>query len=637
MKKRTVAFILVIIMIGSLLPMTALAAGSLSNFYPTKTYTDQFTDVPASWYADYVELTYEYGLFNGKTDTTFEPDSFLTLAEAIKLAAVMNSIYKTGVSTLENGKNGAPWYQPYVDYALENGIIASGFVNYNADATRADFAIIFAQALPSEALTPKNTVDDDAIPDVAVSYTYAPAVYLLYRAGVLTGSGEDKAFKPNDNIKRSEVSAIVARMVSANKRVSYTLTVSSTQELTETEIAALCTPAVFYIELYDASGTPFSSGSGFFISSSGLAVTNYHVIENASSAKITMKNGNSYDVVGVYDYSESNDLALLQIDGDNFPYLEIGDLSNVVTGAHIFAIGYPGGIAQTFTPGSITNATYLLDGVNFMLINAAISNGSSGGALLNTFGKVVGVTTGSYTSAQNLNLAVPINLIDELDRTAYAPISPILPQNSGDIHVSNSNVSVTVGERIKVTLTDISGNPNYNVMRIVSDYSIATGFLGFWTDNYNCPFYIEGLSAGQATITLYLLDENDDVVAYTTINVTVGGSGTRQIAYYPEYLSIPDFGAYTGTPQYRKRISNNVGGYLYRMEDVPVNNDIANYGYINLLIDSGFTYEGYEYNSSGFKIFIFSNDLYFINFDVFYMDTGLGTFLCYELVIIPLS
>ena len=109
-------------------------------------------------------------------------------------------------------------------YALSNGIISTGYDDYNAEATRADYAMIFASAFPKTALPAINTIEDNAIPDVAPTAAYGSAVYLLYRAGVLTGSPGSHAFLPDDYIKRSEVSAVVARMADSGSRVSFNLT-----------------------------------------------------------------------------------------------------------------------------------------------------------------------------------------------------------------------------------------------------------------------------------------------------------------------------------------------------------------------------------------------------------------------------
>ena len=516
MKKRIISFLMIVVLLAGVLSFSAAAAGSLSNFTQVNTYDGQFTDVPASqWYADEVQLVYEYGLINGKTATTFEPDSYLTIAEAIKLAAVLHSIYYNGTAAFENGD---PWYSTYVDYALENGIISSAYANYNAFATRADFALILASALPEEALTAINNISSNAIPDVTVSDSYGSAVYLLYRAGILTGSGDDHAFYPSDNIKRSEVSAVIARMANERFRQSVTLAL---EELSTTEVATLCTPAVFLIELYNSFGDLIGTGSGFFIDSSGLAVTNYHVIDGVYSAVIVMPDNTRYDVAGVYDYNEATDLALIQIDGSGFPYLEIGDSTSLLTGSDIYAIGYPGGIAQTFTPGIITNKSYLLDDISYILIDAAISSGSSGGALVNTYGEVIGVTSATYTSAQNLNLAVPIHLIQALSQDSYTELSTAVPQPEYQITANPKSLSLTVGNQSSVTITDPSGNEDYSVYYFIDDDSIVSCTWGNWLDMKRCRLYIEGLSVGTTTVHVALYDENVDFISVTSIDVTV--------------------------------------------------------------------------------------------------------------------
>ena len=113
------------------------------------------------------------------------PGNNLTIAEAVKLAACLYSIYHTGTQSFNAG---TPWYGPYVDYAVKNGILKDTYKDYTVTATRSEFAQILSNALPEEALTARNSIADGAIPDVPSSYSYASAVYELYRAGVLTGS-----------------------------------------------------------------------------------------------------------------------------------------------------------------------------------------------------------------------------------------------------------------------------------------------------------------------------------------------------------------------------------------------------------------------------------------------------------------
>ena len=194
------------------------------HFSRIKSYTKNlFSDVPESaWYASSVASAYELGLMKGNSDTTFNPSGDVTVAEAITMATRIHSIYSTG---REDFTQSGKWYQVYLDYALENGIIDQRC--YESDvtqkATRAQFAEIFAKSLPAEALAEMNSVADDAIPDVKMSDSFAAFVYKLYRAGILTGSDANGTFNPQTYITRAEAAAIVSRMAESNNRVSITL------------------------------------------------------------------------------------------------------------------------------------------------------------------------------------------------------------------------------------------------------------------------------------------------------------------------------------------------------------------------------------------------------------------------------
>lgn len=223
MKKRLISFLLIIVLSLFVLPLSVQAAGTLSNFSKTNTYKEGlFKDVPKTeWYADDVQLAYEYGLVNGTTPTTYSPGKNLSLAEAIKFAACLNEIYNTGVLTLKNGET--IWYETYTDYALSHDIIQAPYADYTAYATRADMAVIFAAALPDEALPPINTIEDNSIPDVPVSKTYSTAIYKLYNAGILSGIDSAHTYKPDAYITRAEVAAIVTRMANTNVRVFFSI------------------------------------------------------------------------------------------------------------------------------------------------------------------------------------------------------------------------------------------------------------------------------------------------------------------------------------------------------------------------------------------------------------------------------
>ena len=185
-------------------------------------YADtKFIDVSQdSWYYKDVYNAVELGIINGKGDGIFAPDDNLTYAEAIKLAACMYQLYKDGSVYFISG--GSPWYQTYVDYCKSVGIISKEY-NYNENATRAGYMEIFANALPDDALKTINNIPDDSIPDVPSSKAYAPAVYKLYRAGILTGVDSEHNCKPLSTIKRCEVAAIITRMMDPKERLWFSM------------------------------------------------------------------------------------------------------------------------------------------------------------------------------------------------------------------------------------------------------------------------------------------------------------------------------------------------------------------------------------------------------------------------------
>lgn len=199
------------------------------HFARVNTYfQDQFTDVPANqWYTGSVAEAFELGLMRGSSQTTFDPYGDVTIAEAVTMAARIHSIYTRGFENFQ--QTSGSWYQVYLDYAYQNGII--GLAYYNCDvsqrASRAQFAEILAGSMPAEGLAAINDVADGAIPDVAMEERYAEYVYTLYRAGILTGNDASGAFSPSTYITRAEAAAIVSRMAESDNRQSITLSGSA--------------------------------------------------------------------------------------------------------------------------------------------------------------------------------------------------------------------------------------------------------------------------------------------------------------------------------------------------------------------------------------------------------------------------
>lgn len=401
--------------------------GRFDIFLDANEWTDgRFDDVSAGdWYYGSLVSAYKMGLIRGRSETSFAPSGNVTIAETITMAATLRRLYNTADAAFEPSE---PWYRCYVDYALENRIITDEYPDYGASATRAEFAEIMAHALPVTQLGQINTVKNGAIPDVSYADSYAGSVYELYRAGILTGSGSDGSFLPKSRVSRAEAVAILARLALPDQRQSITLTGPEKDILTSEEIFARCTPAVFFIQMYDSDGERTATGSGFFISPDGTAVTCLHVLNDGVSAKITLSgSGDTYEVAGAYDYSTTQDWAVIKVEGKGavFPYLALGDSSTNVGGTPVYAIGSPLGIQNTITSGLVCNPTRIEDGTEHILFSAAISSGSSGGPLINKYGEVIGITAATYVHGQNLNLAVKASYLDHAILRGLTPLDKV--------------------------------------------------------------------------------------------------------------------------------------------------------------------------------------------------------------------
>ena len=183
--------------------------------------------------------------------------------------------------------------------------------------------------------------------------------------------------------------------------------------------------SVVSITVFDSTGTPLGQGSGFLVDSKGTLVTNYHVIKYASSAMAKSANGAFYKVKGVLASDPDNDLAVLRLDGIGFTYLALGNSDTAQVGDRVIAIGSPLGLEASVSDG-LVSAIRILDSAPVIQTTAAISPGSSGGALLNTKGEVIGVTTFNVTGGQNLNFAVPAKCIKPLlSAQTIRPFAPI--------------------------------------------------------------------------------------------------------------------------------------------------------------------------------------------------------------------
>ncbi len=193
---------------------------------------EEYTDVPYEhWAHSYISICQSEGLMRGTSQTTFAPDSTISVAEAITVAVRLTGKvpeYKLSQST------GGNWYDTAVDYAKAMGIIYENqFESYTRPALRAELAYLLAVARPESEYEAINNIT--ALPDVDYATIYTEQIFKLYNAGILTGSDYRGTFYPYNNITRAEAATIICRLSMPNWRekiqfcsVPYDLTVTTT-------------------------------------------------------------------------------------------------------------------------------------------------------------------------------------------------------------------------------------------------------------------------------------------------------------------------------------------------------------------------------------------------------------------------
>lgn len=167
-----------------------------------------------------------------------------------------------------------------------------------------------------------------------------------------------------------------------------------------------------------------ATGTGFFIDEDGTVVTNYHVIENANTATITTSDGVIYNVDGVYAYDKTEDVAILKTSCKNSVPVIVRK-SKVESGEKVYAIGSSLGLTGSFSEGMISNPDRYIDEIKYIQFSAPISHGNSGGPLIDSRGRIVGITSAYIEGGQNINLAKEIAIAVNLPRGKAQELSEL--------------------------------------------------------------------------------------------------------------------------------------------------------------------------------------------------------------------
>ena len=217
--------------------------------------------------------------------------------------------------------------------------------------------------------------------------------------------------------------------VSCSNCSSYITKQYSLSAYSATEINNLAIEYVGEIITYNKQGVETSIATGFVYSNDGMVLTNYHVIADAYSAVITI-NGESFPITSVLAFDETIDLAVVKIDATNCKHATICTES-VAVGRTVYAIGSSRGMTNTFSKGIVTYSNRVVDGVSHIQHDASITNGNSGGPLINEYGEVIGINTWKIEDSQNLNFAVSVA---EINKLVFGP-----PTTLAELYAKNTS------------------------------------------------------------------------------------------------------------------------------------------------------------------------------------------------------
>ncbi len=435
-------------------------------------YSSSFTDVPA-WADGYVGYGVSKGITNGVTHKEFGGDGDIKLVSFITM-----TLRALGYS---DSKGDFTWASPWA-LAVKLGLISAGKYDTKTHCTRGQMALIAANALNA---APKGGSDT-------------------------LGALLEKSLKRQ--------SAALSASQIARKRSGAVFTVNTYYDLDCTVQAGV--------------------GSGFFISADGLAVTNYHVLRGNFAARATLVSGVSYQVEGIISADEHRDVAIVRVsktavDGSKvnaFPCLGLGRSALVEQGDRVYAFGSPVDQENSMSEGIVSNINRVVDGSKpYIQATAYTAKGSSGGALVNDQGLVVGVTSAVFTDASAISLSVPIDDLMSLSRTN--PVVPLydfgiaesgtIQDKSCSLTAGQSSVTVKAGQVQGVLIkTDCRSKVMLNCAS--ADESVAYCGFGQQVSGDSYMLYIAGLNPGETRVTVSFLSGygNPDAKAVIDVKVT---------------------------------------------------------------------------------------------------------------------
>ncbi|WP_054939695.1 S1C family serine protease [Paenibacillus ihuae] len=278
--------------------------------------------------------------------------------------------------------------------------------------------------------------------------------------------------------------------------------------------------------------TPYGIGTGFIYESSGYILTNQHVVENADVIQVTVDGTTKPYGAKLLGASKDLDLAVLKIEGADFPTVALGDSDSIKVGSEVVAIGNPQGFDHTVTAGVLSAKDRSIDineedgsGTrnykNLLQTDASINPGNSGGPLLNLNGQVIGMNVAVSTESQGIGFAIAVNtikeVVDKLEANQEIPKEPV-PFIGASLMTITDEVAKQMGTDINegsVVAEIVFKSPAYTAD--LRPYDIITGVNGTkYATSQDLITYIQSLKVGDK-VTLNVVRDGKTLELPVTI------------------------------------------------------------------------------------------------------------------------
>ena len=403
------------------------AADAAAATGDTAALLSAFPDVAGTGYEQAVQVVSDYQIMNGMPDGSFQPHAPITRAE---FAKVVTTLLRS--RTVPGMQNNLPdfsdvaadhWATDYIAAVHARGLMIGDGVGFNPESplNYQETLTILVRCLEYE-----KWLDED------LEWPYSHVQKAL-DLGLLQDLPHDPYSLDLDfevgigltrPVPRGDIATMIRRALEVpspyyGKTLGVELLPAYSHRpenlLPLRELAKLEESVVFIQTYADPGRTiPFSTGSGVLFNN-GMILTNAHVLGSAPRFGITysyMDKNREFGVSTVLYADEKSDVAVLYSPDAISPSIKVGSSATLSKGDHIATIGSPFGVdfRNTFTDG-IVSGFVELSGQHFIQFTAPVSSGSSGGALINEYGELVGITSEKILDAENMNLAIPIDLI----------------------------------------------------------------------------------------------------------------------------------------------------------------------------------------------------------------------------------